>query len=178
MTLGWIVAVPVAFALAAAVSSPRWAKRIATGRNGRLRKALADAVGGLQLVRHVVARPRRYPGGVAGFPLFWLGQLATLYAALRAFTGSSLVPAAVVLAFVTGYVVTALPLPAGGAGSIEASLAVTLHLVGVPLAAALLGALVYRFFTFWLPLGPALALLPALRSLDEELPKTRRSSRV
>jgi uncharacterized membrane protein YbhN (UPF0104 family) len=41
--------------------------------------------------------------------------------------------------------------------------------VGVPHAAALLAALVYRFFTFWLPIVPALALFPTVKSLDREL---------
>jgi len=48
--------------------------------------------------------------------------LLTLYAALRAFTQSGIVLAALVLAFATGYVATALPLPGGGSGGIEAAL--------------------------------------------------------
>jgi hypothetical protein len=30
---------------------------------------------------------------------------------------------------------------------------------------------VYRFFTFWLPLLPALALLPSVKQLNSELPR-------
>lgn len=194
MTLVWLIAVPLAVAAAAWVSSPARAERLSSleydeperlGRDPRLwarwgwaelRKGFADAVGGLVLLRHVVARPHRYPGAVVGFPLYWFGQLLTLYGALRGFTEEGLVPAALVLGYVTGYAATALPLPAGGSGSIEASLAFSLHLVDIPLAAALLGVLVYRVFTFWLPLGPALALLPALGRLNEELPQTRRST--
>jgi hypothetical protein len=41
-----------------------------------------------------------------------------------------------------------------------------------------LGVLVYRFFTFWLPLVPALALLAALPALNDELPHTRRERRA
>jgi hypothetical protein len=40
-----------------------------------------------------------------------------------------------------------------------------LTLVGVPLAPALLGAFTYRLFNFWLPLLPALAVLPTLLRL-------------
>ena len=37
--------------------------------------------------------------------------------------------------------------------------------VGVPFAPALLGVLVYRLFNFWLPIVPALAVLPAIKTL-------------
>jgi hypothetical protein len=80
-----------------------------------------------------------------------------------------------VLAFATGYVATALPLPGGGSGGIEAALAFSLHAGGRALAPALLAALVYRFFTFWLPLLPALALLPSDQAAQQELPRFARS---
>jgi uncharacterized membrane protein YbhN (UPF0104 family) len=44
----------------------------------------------------------------------------------------------------------------------------------VPLAPALLSVLVYRFFTFWLPILPALALLPTVKQLNRELPQLAR----
>jgi uncharacterized membrane protein YbhN (UPF0104 family) len=69
-----------------------------------------------------------------------------------------------------------LPLPAGGSGGIETALAFSLHAVGVPLAPALLGALVYRFFLFWLPLLPALALAPGVGRLNRELPRAPRAA--
>jgi uncharacterized membrane protein YbhN (UPF0104 family) len=188
MTLPWIVCVPL-FAVAAAwVSSPkRWRRLTELGgptpkRAGGLagwsrwllakaRKGLADAIGGVVVVRHLVTHPRAHPAGVFGFALYWFGHLLTLYAALRAFTETRLVLAALVLAFATGYVATALPLPGGGSGGIEAALAFSLHGVGVPLAPALLSVLVYRFFTFWLPILPALALLPTVKQLNRELPR-------
>ncbi|HZT53513.1 MAG TPA: lysylphosphatidylglycerol synthase domain-containing protein, partial [Gaiellaceae bacterium] len=74
------------------------------------------------------------------------------------------------------YVVTALPLPAGGSGGVEAGLAFSLNAVGIPLAQALLATLVYRAFTLWIPIAPALALLPQVRSLDEELPRVPHAS--
>jgi uncharacterized membrane protein YbhN (UPF0104 family) len=126
------------------------------------------------VVRHLVTHPRAHPAGVFGFALYWFGHLLTLYAALRAFTETRLVLAALVLAFATGYVATALPLPGGGSGGIEAALAFSLHGVGVPLAPALLSVLVYRFFTFWLPILPALALLPTVKQLNRELPQLAR----
>jgi uncharacterized membrane protein YbhN (UPF0104 family) len=186
MTLPWIIVVPVCMAAAAWVSSPKRSRRLArvdergSARGGGLlgslawgwgkaRKGLADAIGGVVVVRHLVTHPRSHPWAILGFAVYWFGHLLTLYVALRAFGVVGVPLAALVLAFATGYVATALPLPGGGSGGIEAALAFSLHAVGVPLAPALLGALVYRFFTFWLPILPALALFPTIGRLDAEL---------
>jgi len=91
-----------------------------------------------------------------------------LYGGLRAFDVRVGLPALIV-GFATGYAASALPLPAGGSGGIESGMTFALTAVGVPLAPALLGVVAYRIFTFWLPMVPALALLPTLRSLREEL---------
>jgi putative heme transporter len=190
MTIGWLVAVPACVAAAAWVSSPRRARLLARrparspslGRRpptwlpwaaARARTALADAVGGVVLVRHVVSHPRRFPAGLAGYPIYWTGDILSVYAALRAF-GVEIEPAPLVLAYTTAYVATALPLPAGGAGGLEAALAGCLHAVGAPLAPALLAALLYRVFTFWLPIIPALLFVTRLGTLDEKLPQTPR----
>ena len=196
MTLPWIVGVPLCIAGAAWVSSGKRARRFARvderepGRRGRDVRAwirwlrvkgkqgFADAIGGVLVARHLVFNPRRHPAAVFGFAVYWFGHLLTLWAALRAFTGTHLVLAALVLAFATGYVATALPLPGGGSGGIEAALAFSLHGVGLALAPALLGVLVYRFFTFWLPLLPALALLPTVKQLNRELPRVPRERTV
>jgi uncharacterized membrane protein YbhN (UPF0104 family) len=192
MTLPWIVVVPLCFGAAAWVSSPRRARRFARVGERRPKKpgmslrawarwlrvtakrGLADAIGGVLVVRHLLTHPRAHPAGVFGFALYWFGHLLTLWAALRAFTGHQLVLSALVLAFATGYAATALPLPGGGSGGIEAALAFSLHGVGIPLAPALLGALTYRFFTFWLPIVPALSLLPTVQQLNRELPQFAR----
>lgn len=191
MTLPWIVAVPLCIAAAAWVSSPKRRSRFAkvddregeprrSGVLGWLRwawvkakRGLADAIGGVLVVRHLLTHPRSHPWGILGFAVYWFGHLLTLYAALRAFGVDDVNLATLVLAFATGYVATALPLPGGGSGGIEAALAFSLHAVGVPLAPALLAALVYRFFTFWLPIVPALALLPSIGNLDTELSRLK-----
>jgi hypothetical protein len=77
-----------------------------------------------------------------------------------------------VLAYATGYVITALPLPAGGAGATEATLASALHLIGVPFGPAVLAAVLYRVFAFWLPIIPALAFLPLAPGLADDLAQT------
>jgi uncharacterized membrane protein YbhN (UPF0104 family) len=192
MVLTWLIVVPTCIVAAAWVSSPR--------RGGRLsavpprpvhptsdpetwlpwlrqagRSVLSHSIGGVVIVRHLLARVRRYPGGVFGFAVFWAGDITTLYAALRAFGIHPAIPA-LVLAYCTAYVVTILPLPAGGSGGIEAGLAFSLNAVGIPLAQALVATLVYRFFTLWLPIVPAAFAATQIRVLHDELPRVPRAS--
>jgi uncharacterized membrane protein YbhN (UPF0104 family) len=186
MTLSWLIVFPVCAVLAAFVSSPKRARWFAGAANdnphgrpaivwSKVKKGVADGIGGVVVVRHLVLNPRAHPSAVFGFAFYWFGHLLTLYAALRAFQ-TTVALSALVLAFATGYVATALPLPGGGSGGIEAALAFSLHAVGAPLAPALLAVLVYRFFTFWLPLLPAVALLPTVKQLNTELPRFARQA--
>jgi uncharacterized membrane protein YbhN (UPF0104 family) len=192
MQLGWLIVVPLCFAAAIWVSSPRRADRLTAlprehvrlSRSPRTwqpwlwhggRAALSSAVGGVVIVRHLLPRWRSHPGGVFGFAVFWAGDILTLYAALRAFGVHPPVPA-LVLAYSTAYVVTILPLPAGGSGGIEAGIAFSLNAVGVPLASALVATLVYRFFTLWLPIVPAALAVTQVRKLEDELPNVRHAS--
>lgn len=174
MTVGWIAAVAAAVLLAVLLTSRPFPAldRRAAGSRGRvaaaLRGGLATALEATRLVRGIVSRPLRHLEAIGGFAAYWTGDLVTLYAALRAFEIRLGVPALVV-AYATGYVVASAPLPLGAAGAAEASLTVALAAVGVPLAPAALGVLVYRFCTFWLPLLPALAALPSLRRLSQDL---------
>ncbi|MGH3049970.1 MAG: lysylphosphatidylglycerol synthase domain-containing protein, partial [Gaiellaceae bacterium] len=186
MEVAWLAVVPFCVGAALWVSSPARVERLSSlpredadlTRDPRtwprwlrvvVKAGFSDAVGGVVIVRHLVSRPRRHLGAVLGFPLYWLGDITTLWAALRAFGVHPNIPA-LVLAYTTAYVVTALPLPAGGAGGIEAGVAFSLHAVGIALAPALLATLVYRVFTLWLPIGPALAALSQVRTLSDELP--------
>jgi uncharacterized protein (TIRG00374 family) len=176
MTLVWLVMVVPCVLAARWFTSPRRIDRFMTVpelRHGRitrwLRLALADALGGVVLVRHVLAHPRRYPFALLGFPVYWAGDILALWAALRAFD-EHVALAPLVLAYTTAYVVTSLPLPAGGAGGVEAGLTFSLHAVGVALAPALLATLVYRFFTLWLPIGVAALAVTQVRTLSEDLP--------
>jgi uncharacterized membrane protein YbhN (UPF0104 family) len=151
----WLVAVPLCVAAAFWVTAPRRYERLAAERGGRVRRLFAAAVRGVRLVRRSSAL------GVAGAVVYWAGDLLCLWAGLRAF-GVSLGLAALVFGYATGYLVAGLPLPAGGAGGVDAAMTYALTLVGVPLAPALLGAFAYRLFNFWLPVLPALAVLPTL----------------
>jgi uncharacterized membrane protein YbhN (UPF0104 family) len=177
MEIAWLLAVPLSVAGALWFTAARRVDRftaLPTGEHGRISRAIriafADSIGGVVLVRHVLRYPRRYPFAVAGFPVFWAGDILAMWAAIRAFHAHvGLAP--LVLAYTTAYVVTSLPLPAGGAGGVEAGLAFSLQAVGVALAPALLATLVYRFFTLWLPIGIAAIAVTQVKALAEELPQ-------
>jgi glycosyltransferase 2 family protein len=141
----------------------------------RGRSIVSDAIGGVVIVRHLLLQARTHPGGVFGFAILCAGDILTLYAPLRAF-GIHPALAALVVAYSTAYVVTMLPLPAGGSGGIEAGLAFSLHTIGIPLAQALVATVVYRFFTLWLPILPAALAATQVRKLDEELPRLSHAS--
>lgn len=188
MALSWLSVVPACVIAAMWLTSRRRVKRFTdplpiTSAGGptaltrtlrsalaHTRAALADAIAGVLLVRHLLSHPIRYKGGTLGYPIYWAGDMLTLYAALRCFHVHPYV-ISMILAYATGYVISALPLPAGGAGGIAAGISLALHAGGIALASALLGAFVYRLFTFWLPVLPALALLPSVRQLQDELPR-------
>jgi uncharacterized membrane protein YbhN (UPF0104 family) len=188
MMLAWLIVVPACFAGAVWFTSPRRVRRFidvapapapddCSGRVAHLcawvsreaRTAFADALAAVVLVRHLFAHPLRYHGFGLGYPVYWAGDMLTLYAALRAF-GVSVEIVPMVLAYATSNIITLLPLPAGGAGGIDAGMTFALRAIAIPLAPALLAVLVYRVVTFWLPTLPALALLPSIRRLAQTLP--------
>jgi uncharacterized membrane protein YbhN (UPF0104 family) len=189
MQIGWLIVVPLCVAAAIWVSQPGRAERLVALPRTRTvlrrdprswpgwlasvaRAAFADAIGGVVLVRYLVAHARQHWQAFGGFVVFWAGDIFTMWTALKAF-GVDVALAPLVLAYTTAYVITSLPLPAGGAGGVEAGLAFTLTAVGVPLVPALLATLVYRVYTLWLPIGVAAVFLPQVPKLSEELPRTK-----
>jgi uncharacterized membrane protein YbhN (UPF0104 family) len=165
MTLPWLVAAPPCFLAAVFVATGKPGTRRAGGRLGRV---LADAIAGVGLVSRLVRCPRRHLAGILGAFAYWGGALLCFWAALQAFGVDVSLPG-LVLVYATGYVANALPLPAGGAGAVDASLAFALTLVGVPLSAAIVGAFTFRFFTYWLPIVPALLAVPTVPRLKRDL---------
>jgi uncharacterized protein (TIRG00374 family) len=88
----------------------------------------------------------------AGNVLFdYLALLAALVA-----TGARPRASLVLLAYVTAVVLGSIPITPGGLGFVEAGLAGTLVLAGVPAAEATLATLAYRLVSYWLPIlaGP------------------------
>ena len=128
-------------------------------------------------LRCLATRPRRHGMGVAGVSLYWFGDILTLWAALQVFDADVSTPA-LILAYATGYVVTRRSLPAGGAGIVEVLMTFALVWVGLPLAPALLGVCVYRLFNFWLPIVPALAVLPTVKQLRRDYSRAEEIGRA
>jgi uncharacterized membrane protein YbhN (UPF0104 family) len=176
LTLPWLAVIPGAFA-AIWVSSPKRARRYADpGGGGRIRQAFAHAVAGLAILRSMfVAPPREHGLGLMGTAAYWAGDIACLWGALQVFGNPRLSVPALILGYATGYVLTRRSLPAGGAGIVEIALTFALHWVGFPFVRALLGVVVYRLFNLWLPILPALAVLPAVNELRRELEEADRA---
>ena len=155
------------FVLAFWLTSPTRLARLSRTRpsSGRLRTTLANWVGGAGKVRRLIVSPREHGLGLLGNTLYWAGDIICLWAALQLVGGRHITAAALVLAYASGYVLTRRALPAGGAGIVEVALTLALVGMGVPFGPALIGVLIYRLFNFWLPIVPALALMPAIRRL-------------
>ena len=168
MTYPWLAVVP-GFLAALWVSSPKRADRLSDpGDGGRVRQWFAHLVAGIvEAALPADARRGSHGLGVVGVSLYWLGDIACLWAALKIYNAELSTPA-LILAYATGYVATRRSLPAGGAGLVEVMMTFALVWVGVPLAPALLGVVTYRVFNFWLPVIPALAALPAVRRMRQD----------
>jgi hypothetical protein len=109
-------------------------------------------------------RPRQHgAAALVGMTLYWAGEVFVLWACIAAFSGRTPSVTAVVVGYATGYALTRRTLPLAGAGAVEVALPFALSWVGFALAPAVLAVFAYRIFNVWLPVGPALAGLVALR---------------
>ena len=81
----------------------------------------------------------------------------TLWIMLRAL-GLMVHPAPVFASFMLSTLARTLGMVPGGLGVFEAVSVATLKLIGVPVVAGLSATLLFRFFTFWLPMAPGLIL--------------------
>jgi len=166
--VGWLVVVPACFIAARWFSAPQRRQRFLAGA-GWFRRALAVAVRALVYLRELSHAP---PGlrsrAVIGAAGFWAGEIVCAWGALRAF-GAHVGPAPLLIGYSTGLLVEMIPLPAGGSGGVEAALTGGFALAGVPLATALLAAVCFRMFTFWLPALLALGSVATVGGLRRRL---------
>ncbi|HUP33214.1 MAG TPA: lysylphosphatidylglycerol synthase domain-containing protein [Gaiellaceae bacterium] len=175
LTAPWLLGVPVLAAVVAFFRAPGRELRL-PGRAGRVvRRILVDAALGLSLVRHAMSRPRAHAGLLTATVLYWLGDAACLWAALRAFDVSVPAPA-LALAYATGYLFTLLPLPLAGVGTVDAAMILAVGAVGVPFSASFLGVLAFRTIAFWLPTPAGIAAFATLRGLERSLERAARAS--
>lgn len=92
----------------------------------------------------------------------WVFDYLALMVVLIAI-GASPDPMLVMFAFVAASVLSWVPLTPGGVGFVEAGLSATLVLAGIPAPLAVLATLVFRLFSFWLPLPAGAAAAIAFR---------------
>ncbi len=78
-----------------------------------------------------------------------------LYVSLLA-VGSHVDPVLVLLAYVAGSALAMIPITPGGLGFVEAGLTGVLALAGVTAEHAVLATLIYRLFSYWMPLPAGL----------------------
>jgi uncharacterized protein (TIRG00374 family) len=101
------------------------------------------------LIRHVLGK--QWHRAILAAAGNWLLDFLALMAAVAA-TGARPRPSLVLLAYVVAAVLGMIPITPGGLGFVEAGLAATLVLAGVPSGQAALATLAYRLVSFWLPL--------------------------
>jgi uncharacterized membrane protein YbhN (UPF0104 family) len=163
-TLPSLLILPVA-AAALWATSPVRVRRLSRPQTGAVRRRLANGVAGAAYVRRLLLSPREHGLGVLGNATYWAGDILCLWAALQCAGNDRIGLSSLVLAYSGGYVLTRRSLPAGGAGIVELALTLALSGMGLAFAPALGGVILYRLFNFWLPIVPALFLIPALKEL-------------
>ncbi|HUZ28266.1 MAG TPA: lysylphosphatidylglycerol synthase domain-containing protein [Solirubrobacteraceae bacterium] len=165
---GWLVVTPACFLAARWISAPERRERFMRGA-GLLRRGLAVAVRALVYLRELTGAPAGLRArAVVGAAGFWAGEILCAWAALQAFDAHvAFVP--LLVGYSTGLLSEMIPLPAGGAGGVDAALTGGFTLAGVPLSSALLAAVTFRVFTFWLPAVLALRSVFQVGSLRRRL---------
>ena len=160
LTVPWLVLVPVSLLVAVFVTQPGRLEGMTRPARSTARRALAYAIASIAWVREVLsdAAGRRL---IAGTVLYWAGNVACLWAALRS-VGVTMPLPELLLAFAAGQAAMILPLPLGGVGGVDAAMTYALTAVGAPLAPALVAVGVYRLFAFWAPTLPAIVALVLL----------------
>jgi uncharacterized protein (TIRG00374 family) len=173
-----VILLAIAFAIAFIPTD--LARRIAPftkrkGRLGRAARQLAEApaatsAGVREALEHLRSRDPALLGAVA----YWAFQIAVLWAAFHAF-GDAPTIGVLVQAFFIGMLGNLLPMP-GGVGGVEGGMIGAFAAFGVDSGLAVVAVLVYRAFTFWLPLVPGVIAYFRLRRTIETWRRERPAS--
>ena len=145
------------------------------GRIGRLTQKLAAVPAATSAgIRDALEHLRSRDPALLGAILFWAFQIAVLWAAFHAF-GDAPPLAVLVQAFFVGMLGNLLPMP-GGVGGVEGGMVGAYTAFGVDFDLALVAVLVYRAFTFWLPLIPGVFAYFRLRRTVDHWEQDRAAS--
>jgi uncharacterized protein (TIRG00374 family) len=158
--------VALAIALALAFVPPDLQRRLSglsrERRMGRLVQRLANVPAATSAgIRDALEHLRSRDPALLGAILFWAFQIAVLWAAFHAF-GDAPELAVLVQAFFVGMLGNLLPMP-GGVGGVEGGMIGAFVAFGIDSGLAVVAVLVYRAFTFWLPLVPGVIAYFRLR---------------
>jgi uncharacterized protein (TIRG00374 family) len=144
-----------------------------TGLVGRVAQKLATVPAATSAgIRDALTHLKSKDPALLGAVLYWAFQIAVLWAAFRAF-GDAPPIAVLVQAFFVGMLGNLLPIP-GGVGGVEGGLIGAFAAFGVDAGLAVVAVLVFRAFTFWLPLVPGVIAFVRLRGRVEEWRNERR----
>ena len=146
-----------------------------SGRLARWTRQFANAPAATSAgVRDALEHLRSRDPALLGAVLFWSFQIAVLWAAFHAF-GDAPPVAVLTQAFFVGMLGNLLPMP-GGVGGVEGGMIGALVAFGVDGGLAVVAVLVYRAFTFWLPLLPGVVAYFRLRRTVELWTRDRPAS--
>lgn len=165
MTLPWIIGVPLIGVWGVWFGMPGRAERVSEPRgSGWFSRGVAAAASGVIVTRAVLLRPRTHAVPLLGTIGYWVFDVLSLWAAMRA-VGADVPLLGVAMGYAVGYVALLFPLPTGGYGAIDAATTFALTALDLPLAQTFAGVVVWRAFSFWLPTIPALIALARVRGL-------------
>jgi uncharacterized membrane protein YbhN (UPF0104 family) len=170
MKIPWLVLFPVVLLLARWFTAPPRVARWSSPDGNWFHRALGTGVGAAAWVRGLISNER---GQVllAWAALYWIGDIASLWAALHAFgVGPALAP--LTLVYATGYLAQSLPIPFIATGGVDAATTFLLHVIGVPLDVALAAVVAHRLFAFWLPVVPGSVFAVTLPRLGTALERS------
>src|SRR5919204_2075043 len=119
LTLPWLIGVPAGSCLA--LAALRFKDRFERTRRG-WRRHVGDALRALALALNLARQPHKYGLVLVGIGIYWLGDIACLWAALHVFYAHAPPVAQLIVGYATGYALTRRTLPLGGAGVVEALL--------------------------------------------------------
>ncbi|WCB94794.1 hypothetical protein DSM104299_03533 [Baekduia alba] len=147
------------------IQAPDWlSRRLDTGPLWRRRLLAAPQVlaDGTYFTVELVNRRER---GLWGTVLWWVFDIATLWACFWAFGGHPNVPE-LVMAYLLGMLGNLLPLP-GGVGGVEGGMVGACAAFDMNASIALVAVLAYRAISVWLPALPGVLALATLRRAAE-----------
>jgi putative heme transporter len=170
MKLSWLIAFPLILLLARWFTDPPRVARWVKNDGGWFRRALGTGVGAAAWVRGLLT-DRRGQILLGWGALYWVGDIASLWAALHAF-GEGPPIHRLTLVYSTGYLAQSLPIPFIATGGVDAATTFLLNVIGVPLDVALAAVVAHRLFAFWLPVVPGSVFAVTLPRLGAALERS------